>query len=658
MKTRGRWMLGVLAGAVVVAAGAGFAWRFWPALGSAPLELRVFEDITARSGLDTYQGMTHGAAWADFDGDGRPDVYVTNHLNASRLYRNLGGGRFEDVTAKFFKLEQLQGDKHGAAWADFDNDGRPDLVQLTGAIQGMGAEPKRLFHNLGDGFEDVASAAGLSNPEGRTRSPLWLDLDRDGKLDLFQGAESRLDAKTPPFTFLQGAAGRFEAAMTALAPAKRGAPFCVLTTVAADDKPVVVCRLMDPQAALQVFDVSSLPARTLDLLPQTAFEDIAAADFDNDGQMDLFMVRKSAPAALSFGRPADDTVVASIALGAAQAETPLGFSFRAGAPLKVQLGMTSTSAPLTPERVHLGTQGTHPAALSFEVPASVGALPAFAPGAAPGVYVGFSPPDRWDVRVVGAPPPAGKPQPQELQVRLSAPGPLSQIEATGPTAAEEAPARLFMNRGGKFVEESEKRGVNRRPVAGMNVVAADFDNDMHVDLFVQASGDVGLQENLLLLNDGRGKFRVVKGAGGAPGGGGGVGDSVTAADVDGDGFIDLFTASGGSMGRSLGLPSDAGRYRLYRNLGNGNHWIEIDLEGTRSNRDGIGAVVRLTAGGVTQMRVQGGGMHHRSQNHMRLHFGLAKHTRIDKISVRWPSGQVQELAGEAADRVLRIQEPR
>jgi hypothetical protein len=108
------------------------------------------------------------------------------------------------------------------------------------------------------------------------------------------------------------------------------------------------------------------------------------------------------------------------------------------------------------------------------------------------------------------------------------------------------------------------------------------------------------------------------------------------ADIDGDGFLDILTSSGGSMGRSLGLPSDNGRYQLFRNVGNGNRWIMIDLEGTASNRDGIGAIVRVTAGGVTQMRVQDGGVHHRSQNHTRLHFGLAQNAQIEKITVQWP----------------------
>ena len=87
-----------------------------------------------------------------------------------------------------------------------------------------------------------------------------------------------------------------------------------------------------------------------------------------------------------------------------------------------------------------------------------------------------------------------------------------------------------------------------------------------------------------------------------------------------------------------------------------NHWLMIDLEGTRSNRDGIGALVRVTAGGVTQTRLQDGGVHHRSQNHSRLHVGLGGNTKIERITVHWPSGTVQELSDIQSDQVLRIKE--
>lgn len=628
---------------------------------SHEVEVTLFQDVTASSGLDGYVGMTHGAAWGDFDGDGLPDLYVGNHLNDAKLFRNLGGGKFADVTAQFLAPEDVKGDKHGAAWADFDNDGRLDLVQLTGADRGVGVEPKRLLHNMGERFADVAGPMGVQNPEGRTRTPLWLDLNGDGRLDLFEGAEGRLDGKTPPFTFVQGAHG-FEPADLALPLASRSVPFCVLAELTGDDRADLVCRLVSPGAALKVFDLAKLPARVLDVLPQTGFEDVAAADFDNDGRFDLLLARKNAPGAVAFGRPSAQRLVASVALDTRNAGQQTGFSFRAAGSLHVQVASVSPGGEaVTAERIHLGAQGKHPATTSFEIGPDIGVLAAATPGAQTGVYFGFSAPDRWELRVT-APRDAlaaGKPKVQELQIGITAADAVTELAAVGESQAEEAPLRLFMNQGGgKFVEEGEKRGLNRRLVAGMNVVVGDFDNDMHLDIFVLASGDIGQQENLLLLNDGKGHFRAVKAAGGAAGGPGGVGDSVTTVDFDGDGFLDLFIANGGSMGRSLGLPSDGGGYRLYRNVGNGNHWIEIDMEGTRSNRDGIGAVVRVTAGGVTQTRLQDGGVHHRGQNHARLHFGLAKYTLIDKIAVHWPSGTVQELTAQKADQVLRIKEPR
>lgn len=626
--------------------------------------VKVFEDVTRASGLGEYVGMTHGVAWGDFDGDGLPDIYVTNHLNEAKLFRNMGKGRFADVTREFFAVGDMGGDKHGAAWADFDNDGRLDLVQLTGAARGIGTEAKRLFRNLGTGFEDVAEAAGTSNPFGRTRMPLWVDLDRDGRLDLFQGAETRFDDRLPPFTFLQQD-GRFVETPDALKFASKSVPFCIVTELNNNAHPELVCRVAGKgiNRTAQVFDTSMLPARELDLLPVTAFEDVAAADFDNDGWIDLFLARKNPPGPVAFGQPSDKEIVADVWIDKANVDKPTGFTFRSAGPLSVRIATANPTEAISPDHIHLGQQGAHPGALAFDLSPQtpgIGGMAANEPGKQTGVYAGFTAPDKWEVRVT-APRDAlaaGKPKYQQIQVRVASSAPITKLEAIGEVIKlEEAPARLFMNHGGKLVEEGDKRGVNKRLVPGVNVVAGDFDNDMHVDLFVLASGDIGKQENLLLLNRGDGHFDVVSAAGGAAGNHVGVGDSVTMVDFDGDGFLDLLVASGGSMGRSLGLPSDGGGYHLYHNVGNGNHWIELDLEGTSSNRDGIGAIVRVTAGGVTQMRLQDGGVHHRGQNHQRLHFGLAKHTQIEKITVHWPSGVVQELRGVKADQVLRTREP-
>jgi hypothetical protein len=78
--------------------------------------VKIFEDVTPNSGLDKYVGMTFGASWGDLDGDGLPDLYVTNHESSAgaKLFRNLGNGHFADVTDKFFSSQDLSGDKHGA----------------------------------------------------------------------------------------------------------------------------------------------------------------------------------------------------------------------------------------------------------------------------------------------------------------------------------------------------------------------------------------------------------------------------------------------------------------------------------------------------------------------------------------------------------------
>ncbi|BAN36780.1 hypothetical protein SCD_n02981 [Sulfuricella denitrificans skB26] len=626
--------------------------------------VKVFEDVTLSSGLGGYVGMTYGVAWGDFDGDGLPDLYVTNHLNEAKLFRNMGKGRFVDVTRDFFVSGDVGGDKHGAAWADFDNDGRLDLVQLTGAKEGVGSELKRLFLNRGTKFEEVAESAGVSNPYGRTRMPLWVDLNHDGRLDLFQGAEIRFDDRLPPFAFLQQD-GRFVEAPEALKFASKSVPFCIVTELNNNAHPELVCRVAGKgiNRTAQVFDTSKLPARELDLLPVTAFEDIVAGDFDNDGAIDLFLARKNPSGPVAFGRPGSNEIITDILINEADVGKTVGFSFRSAGRVSFRVASVHPAGALTAERIHIGQQGWHPDGLNFPLSpetAKVVGTASYQPGVQAGLYVGLTSPDKWQVFVSGARDivPGGKAKFHQVAVKVISTEPITDLAATGESSkAEEAPQRLFMNRGGKLIEEGDKRGINKKTIAAVNVVAGDFNNDMLLDLFVLASGDVGKQENLLLLNRGDGYFDTVLMAGGAAGPRSGVGDSVTAVDFDGDGFLDLLVTTGGSMGRSLGLPSEGGAYYLYRNVGNANHWLEIDLEGTASNRDGIGARVNVTAGGVTQVRIQDGGIHHRGQNHSRLHFGLGKNTQVEKVSIQWPSGTVQELSGVGADQRMRIKEP-
>jgi len=607
--------------------------------------------------------MTYASAWGDYDGDQLPDLYVTNHLNPARLYRNVGEGRFTEVTGEIFAADDLVGDKHGAAWGDFDNDGFLDLVQLTGAGRGVGSEPKRLLRNLGSTFEDVAETVGVANVNGRTRMPLWFDLDRDGVLDLFHGAEARFDDLVPPFLFLHRG-HRFEEAVEALRFATRSIPFCILTSLNDDTYPEVVCRAaMGKNRTAQVFDTATLPAKELDLLPVTAFEDIAAGDFDNDGRMDLFLARNNPPGDVALGRPGSNALIADLLVNVGDDGKPVGFGFRSPGRVTFQITPMLPPGALSAEDVFIGQQGWHPGELTFSLSPETAGVGSIAPGQTgtkTAVHIGLTPPDKWQLQIFAHAKEGGgsNRKTQQIAVKVTASESITDREVIGSKInPEEAPARLFMNRGGKLVEEGEQRGVNEHLVAGVNVVSGDFDNDMDLDLFVLASGLVGKQKNLLLLNRGDGHFESDLSAGGAAGQLSGVGDSVTTVDFDSDGFLDLFIATGGSMGRSLGLPSDDGGYQLYRNVGNANHWIEIDLEGVRSNRDGIGAIVYINAGGVTQVRMQGGGIHNRGQNHSRLHFGLGKNLLVEKIRVQWPSGTVQELSGVGVNQLLHIKEP-
>lgn len=97
-------------------------------------------------------------------------------------------------------------------------------------------------------------------------------------------------------------------------------------------------------------------------------------------------------------------------------------------------------------------------------------------------------------------------------------------------------------------------------------------------------------------------------------------------------------------------------YELLKNEGNDNHWLQIDLEGVYSNRDGIGSKVYVTAGNVTQLRQQSGGMHDQVQNDSRLHFGLAENTQVDEIRIEWSSGIVQTIEDVVADQILTVTE--
>jgi hypothetical protein len=125
-----------------------------------------------------------------------------------------------------------------------------------------------------------------------------------------------------------------------------------------------------------------------------------------------------------------------------------------------------------------------------------------------------------------------------------------------------------------------------------------------------------------------------------------VGRGMAIGDIDNDGRIDaVVTTNGGAA------------HVLHNETPTSNHWLTLKLIGHASNRDGIGAVVKATAGGDSQWVTVTTSSGYLSSSDPRVHFGLRAHARADTIEIQWPSGRSQVLKLVAADQILSVNEP-
>jgi tetratricopeptide (TPR) repeat protein len=220
--------------------------------------------------------------------------------------------------------------------------------------------------------------------------------------------------------------------------------------------------------------------------------------------------------------------------------------------------------------------------------------------------------------------------------------------------------RLYANSGdGHFRDASRKAGLHATSLEhlafGINLFDADNDGDQ--DLFV-ANGHIDddiarfdpsasyRQQDQLYVNDGTGHFADMSSQAGAYFGEGRVGRGSAVGDYDNDGDGDLFISN--SNDRAV----------LLRNESPGhNNWLALRLRGVRSNRDGVGARVDVTAGPLVQSTEARTATSYLSQDDPRLYFGLGVQDHVEAVRVRWPSGIVQELHDIAVNEVLLITEP-
>jgi enediyne biosynthesis protein E4 len=214
--------------------------------------------------------------------------------------------------------------------------------------------------------------------------------------------------------------------------------------------------------------------------------------------------------------------------------------------------------------------------------------------------------------------------------------------------------RLYRNAGkqGYFTDATVQSGVAQ--VSGQYVAwgdgVFDFNNDGWKDIFIV---DGGLNwaipmEDVLLRNNGNGTFTDVSTQAGSYFDTKKVGRGACFADYDNDGYVDGFIVALGGKGILLHAQPPASEP---------NHWLTLRLVGTKSNRDGFGARIEAAAGDLRQTLENVPQSGYLSQNDPRPHFGLGRHTEVDTITVRWPSGLLQTLRNVKADQILTVTEP-
>jgi enediyne biosynthesis protein E4 len=219
--------------------------------------------------------------------------------------------------------------------------------------------------------------------------------------------------------------------------------------------------------------------------------------------------------------------------------------------------------------------------------------------------------------------------------------------------------RLYRNsQDGAFTDETFRSRIGNKAVLLSGVAAKflDYDNDGWNDILQMNGamldnvalyhGEVSYKEPMLMYrNLGKGEFDKVSDSLGPDFTRPIVGRGLATADYDNDGDIDIVSNNRGDF------PS------LLRNDGgNANHWVTVQLVGTKSNRDGIGASLKLTSEGFVQVEQAKGGMSYMSASDPRIHFGLGKRAKIASLEVTWPSGQVDRLTNVPINQIITVKE--
>ncbi len=558
--------------------------------------IRFRNRVVADAGKDykaTHYDHGNGVAIADVDGDGKHDLYFVSQLGGNELWRNLGNGRFENITEKAgVSVPGRIGVT--ASFADLDNDGDADLFVTT--VRGGNL----LFANDGTGvFHDVTDAAGVSYA-GHSSGVVCFDYNRDGRLDLFvcNVGVYTTDEKAADGSYIahkDAFAGHLKKERnepSLLYRNEGGLRFVEVSAEvqlrdeswAGDATPIDVNQ--DGWLDLYVLNMQGhneyyeniggkrFEKRSREVFPKTPWGamGVKVFDFDNDGMLDLYITDMHSDMSQEVGPEAEHLK--------AQMIWPESLLQTNGASIWGN-ALYRRTAPDTFEEVsdRVGAENFWPWGLS------VGDLNA----------------DGWDDVFIAS--------------------------------AMNFPFRYGINslllnqRGEKFVPAEFALGVE--PRRGGRTAVPWFEVDCS-----------GADEKHLDCKDRTGRTVVWSSIGSR---------SSVMFDLDNDGDLDIVTNDFGS--EPMVLISDLAEKSPKLN------WLTVKLVGTTSNRDGLGATVTVTAGSKSYLKVLDGKSGYLSQSVLPLYFGLGDAEQVDAVEVAWPSGKTQTVTGPiAAKSAMEIRE--
>lgn len=510
----------------------------------------------------------------------------------------------------------------GPTFGDYDLDGDLDIfVPVEDLAPGL---QDRLFENQGDGrFINVASARGVDNPGSYSRGAVFCDLDNDGDPDL-------VSATMPP--------GQSR---------ERHVPTTLFRNLLREQGQA---NFVDVTREARLMRAGNEEDEKIGGVGDTA-GGVGCADYDGDGDLDIFWKNADGEIENALFRNEGSWKFTDVTGSSGVAvQASLKDSNAQGSPNWVDFDQDGwPDLLITNEgdrKLLLRNRGDG----SFEditlARRAPNALPLLNPGYAQGACIAdFDHDGDLDIFL-----PMADQASRLLINRLVETGMLSFDDAT-------------MRSGAGVVGGA--RGC----------VAADFDNDGHVDLYLNNGGPsntlindviagfppfvqfyIAWEEapNVLLRNLGNAQFVDVTAGSGAEALG--IGSGVGAADLNGDGFVDLYVTNRTYYAMGRQVSPKAGETQLLINQRNKNRWLRVQLIGTQSNRDAMGARVTVVAGTLIQTQEKQSAHGYNSTNDPILNFGLASN-EVDEIRIRWPSGQEQIIRSPAANQTLVVTEP-